>query len=134
MWTNNKIHNLHLKTQDVLGHMVPKAPDEGLLPPLSKRAFKHRVSIYADDVVLFLRLAAEDIEITHSQFSQKKPSSSSPASPRGATRADSATAESLHSRHHPPLAPVLPRPRPPSPWQGEWWSIPLVDQVPIESV
>jgi hypothetical protein len=47
-----------------LGHMISKAADEGLLLPLSKRAFKHRVSMYADDVVLFLRPTAYDIELT----------------------------------------------------------------------
>jgi hypothetical protein len=48
---------------DVLGHMISKDADEGLLQPLSRRVFKHRVSIYADDVVLFLRPTAEDIEV-----------------------------------------------------------------------
>jgi len=54
---------LFILVMDVLGHMISKAANEGLLP-LSRRAFKHRVSMYADDVVLFLRPAAEDIEIT----------------------------------------------------------------------
>jgi ABC-type arginine transport system ATPase subunit len=49
---------------DVLGHMISKAANEGLLLPLSRRAFKHRVFMYADDVVLFHRPAAKDIEIT----------------------------------------------------------------------
>ena len=54
---------LFILVMDVLRHMISKAANEGLLP-LSRRAFKHRVSMYADDVVNFLRLAAEDIEIT----------------------------------------------------------------------
>ena len=55
---------LFILVMDVLGHMISKAANEGLLLPLSRRAFKHRVSMYADDVVLFLRPATEDIEIT----------------------------------------------------------------------
>jgi hypothetical protein len=54
---------LFILVMDVLGHMILKAADEGLLQPLSRRVFKHRVSIYADDVVLFLRPTAEDIEV-----------------------------------------------------------------------
>jgi hypothetical protein len=54
---------LFILVMDVLGHMISKAADEGLLQPLSRRVFKHRVSIYADDVVLFLRPTAEDIEV-----------------------------------------------------------------------
>jgi hypothetical protein len=42
---------------------------------------------------------------------------------------------SLHHRHRcPPLVLVLPRPLPPSLWQGEQGSIPLVDRVIIEFV
>ena len=55
---------LFILVMDVLGHMISKAANEGLLLPLSRWAFKHRVSMYADDVVLFLRPATEDIEIT----------------------------------------------------------------------
>jgi len=55
---------LFILVMNVLGNMISKAANEGLLLPLSRRAFKHRVSMYADYVVLFLRPAAEDIEIT----------------------------------------------------------------------
>jgi len=55
---------MFILAMDVLGHMFSKAADEGLLLPLSRRAFKHRVSMYADDVVLFLRPTADDIEVT----------------------------------------------------------------------
>ena len=55
---------MFILVMDVLGHMFSKAADEGLLLPLSRRAFKHRVSMYADDVVLFLRPTADDIEVT----------------------------------------------------------------------
>ena len=55
---------LFILVMNVLGNMISKAANEGLLLPLSRRAFKHRVSMYADDVVLFLCPAAKDIEIT----------------------------------------------------------------------
>lgn len=41
-----------------------KAADEGLLQPLSRRALQHRISLYANDVVFFLRPAAADMDIT----------------------------------------------------------------------
>jgi hypothetical protein len=49
---------------DILHLMVSKAADEGLLQPLSSRSIQHRVSLYVDDVVMFLRLAAADIDLT----------------------------------------------------------------------
>jgi len=49
---------------DVLHYMVKKAAEEDLLQPLARRALQHRVSLYADDVVLFLRPSAADIGIT----------------------------------------------------------------------
>jgi hypothetical protein len=49
---------------DILNLMVSKAADEGLLQPLSSRSIQHRVSLYVDDVVMFLRLAAADIDLT----------------------------------------------------------------------
>jgi hypothetical protein len=49
---------------DVLGHMIVKAAEEGLLQPLAGRALQHQISLYADDVVLFLRPEATEIGIT----------------------------------------------------------------------
>jgi hypothetical protein len=46
---------LCILVMDVLGYMVAKAAAVGMLQPLSSRALQHRVSLYADDVVLFLR-------------------------------------------------------------------------------
>jgi len=46
---------------DVLNWMVTRASEEGLLQPLSRRPIQRRISLYADDVALFLRPAAEDI-------------------------------------------------------------------------
>src|SRR6185436_2522142 len=55
---------LFILVMDVLCHLVKKAADEQLLQPLARRALQHRISLYADDVVLFLRPSAGDIEIT----------------------------------------------------------------------
>lgn len=54
---------LFIIVMDVLGHIVSKAADHGLLHPLSSRALQHIISIYADDVVMFLKPEASDIEI-----------------------------------------------------------------------
>jgi alpha-D-ribose 1-methylphosphonate 5-triphosphate synthase subunit PhnH len=58
---------------DVFGQMVslaardgllqPLSSRDGLLQPLSSRALQHRISLYADDVVLFLQPEINDIEI-----------------------------------------------------------------------
>ena len=55
---------LFILVMDVLCHLIKKAVDEHMLQPLSRRALQHRISLYADDVVLFLRPSASDIEIT----------------------------------------------------------------------
>jgi hypothetical protein len=49
---------------DVLGHMISKAAELGLLQPLSRHALQHRISMYADDVILFLHPNAADIVVT----------------------------------------------------------------------
>jgi hypothetical protein len=47
---------------DVLGFMIKKAEEENLLQPLARRALQHRISIYADDVIIFLRPLTHDID------------------------------------------------------------------------
>jgi hypothetical protein len=49
---------------DVLGHMISKASEEELLHPLARRALQHRISLYVDNVVLFLQPEVADIAIT----------------------------------------------------------------------
>jgi hypothetical protein len=53
---------LFILVMDVLGFMINKAVED-LLQPLARRALPHRISIYADDVVIFLKPSAGDINI-----------------------------------------------------------------------
>lgn len=46
-----------------LNAMIQKASEEGLLQPLARRTLQHRVSMYADDVVMFLRPVESDLNI-----------------------------------------------------------------------
>jgi hypothetical protein len=48
---------------DILGDMVSKAEGEGLLQPLSTRSLPHRISLYADDVAIFLHPRESDIQM-----------------------------------------------------------------------
>ena len=56
---------LFILVMDVLNSLIEKASVEGLLQPLSTRSIHHRVSLYADDVVLFLRPVATDLQMVH---------------------------------------------------------------------
>jgi hypothetical protein len=55
---------LFILVMDVLCYMVQRAAEENLLQPLARRALQHRISIYADDVVIFLKPSSGDIDIT----------------------------------------------------------------------
>jgi len=55
---------LFILVMDVLCHLVHKASEEELLQPLARRVLQHRISLYADDVVIFLLPSASDINIT----------------------------------------------------------------------
>jgi hypothetical protein len=46
---------------DVLNRLISKAAEARLLQPLLSRPFQHRLSLYADDVVFFLRPMTSDI-------------------------------------------------------------------------
>lgn len=54
---------LFILVMDILNWMVTKATELGLLQPLARRPLQHKISLYADDVALFLRLAAGDINL-----------------------------------------------------------------------
>jgi hypothetical protein len=47
---------------DILHLLIAKAVKMGLLQPLSSRNLQHRLFIYADDVVLFLRPAENELQ------------------------------------------------------------------------
>ena len=54
---------LFILVMDVLNGLIVKASNEGLLQPLSLRRIQHRISLYADDVVLFLRPTASELQL-----------------------------------------------------------------------
>jgi hypothetical protein len=54
---------LFIIVMDVLNGLIVKAADGGLLQPLSTRSIQHRISLYVDDVVMFLRPAASDLHM-----------------------------------------------------------------------
>jgi hypothetical protein len=55
---------LFIIVMDTLNLLITRAASAGLLQPLSSRSIQHCVSLYADDVVLFLRPATADIDFT----------------------------------------------------------------------
>jgi hypothetical protein len=54
---------LFILVMDILSLLVQRASEEGLLQPLASRHIKHRISLYADDVVIFLRPDPADISL-----------------------------------------------------------------------
>lgn len=59
---------LIILVKNVLTHIFSKASEAGLLQPLSSQAIQHRISIYVDDVVSFLRPIASDIDLSLDLF------------------------------------------------------------------
>jgi hypothetical protein len=55
---------LLILVMDVLGLLFSKAEEAGLLQQLSRRMKLHQISIYADDVTVFLHPTAEETSIT----------------------------------------------------------------------
>lgn len=55
---------LFIITMDVLNSVFVKAGKEGLLQPLSNRVSDQRLSIYADDVALFIKPVEEELLLT----------------------------------------------------------------------
>jgi hypothetical protein len=54
---------LFILVMNIINLLIAKAAEMGLLQPLSSRNLQHRLSIYADDVVLFLRPADNELQI-----------------------------------------------------------------------
>jgi hypothetical protein len=55
---------LFILVMDVLNMMFTRAAEAGLLQPLSRRPIQHRISLYADDVAIFLQPKAADINLS----------------------------------------------------------------------
>jgi len=55
---------LFILVMDVLNALIGKADEEALLQPLATDRVKHCVSLYADDVALFIRPSPEDLSTT----------------------------------------------------------------------
>jgi hypothetical protein len=54
---------LFILVMDILSLLVQRASKEGRLQPLSSKQLKHRMSLYADDAVIFLRPDPADINL-----------------------------------------------------------------------
>ncbi|WVZ52340.1 hypothetical protein U9M48_003412 [Paspalum notatum var. saurae] len=54
---------LFILVMDVLNSLVRFATEKGLLQPLAVQCVRHRVSFYADDAVIFLRPAMQDLQV-----------------------------------------------------------------------
>jgi hypothetical protein len=54
---------LFILVMDALNSKIQRASLEGLSRPLSSRSLQHRISLYADDVIMFLRHVAFDINL-----------------------------------------------------------------------
>ena len=54
---------LFILVMDVLGWLISKADLENLLHPLASRPLQHIVSLYADDVIMFLHPNESDIQL-----------------------------------------------------------------------
>jgi hypothetical protein len=55
---------LFILVMDILSRLVKKASDEGHAQPFSIKQLKHRISLYTDDAVVFLKPTAADITLT----------------------------------------------------------------------
>jgi hypothetical protein len=55
---------LFILVMDVLNSLFVKAGEEGLLQPLSSRISEQRLSLYADDVALFISPNEEELQVT----------------------------------------------------------------------
>jgi hypothetical protein len=54
---------LFILVMDILSQLIQQASEEGLLQPLSSKPLQHRISLYADDVMIFLRPDPPDISL-----------------------------------------------------------------------
>jgi hypothetical protein len=62
LWLVDVIYDVNILVMDVLGYLITKAENEGLLQPIATRALQHIFSIY-DNVVIFIQPTVRDISI-----------------------------------------------------------------------
>ena len=55
---------LFILVMDVLNSLFSKAGEMGLLQPLSRRNPNQRISLYADDVALFIKPTEDEMNLT----------------------------------------------------------------------
>lgn len=66
LWQGDHLSSLlFVQVMEVLNAMVRQADSRGLLTPLPGEHFNHRLSLYADDLVLFLAPKQEDFACIH---------------------------------------------------------------------
>jgi hypothetical protein len=63
---------LFILVMDVLNSLFAKAEEDGLLQPLSQREAKFWISLYTDDVALFLPPVPEGLQIKKAPLSKKR--------------------------------------------------------------
>lgn len=54
---------LFILVMDVLNLLIQRASLERLLQPMSSRSLQHRISLYVDDVVMFLKHVASNVNL-----------------------------------------------------------------------
>ena len=54
---------LFILVMDILSSLVQRVVEEDLLQPLCSKPLQHRISLYADDVVIFLRPDPPDLNL-----------------------------------------------------------------------
>jgi hypothetical protein len=59
---------LFILVMEVLGAMFRKADEWNLLRPLGVRQIKQRVSLYTNDIMVFLSPTVEDLKLSHNIF------------------------------------------------------------------
>jgi hypothetical protein len=67
---------MSILTMEVLSAIIHCADDWNLLEDLKVRAIPYRISLYADDLVLFVRPNAQDLQLMRSVFSMFEGASS----------------------------------------------------------
>jgi hypothetical protein len=54
---------LFILVMDIMSRLIQRASEEGHLQPLSSKQLRHRISLYVDDAVIFLKPDPADINL-----------------------------------------------------------------------